>query len=162
MTDDVALTLLRGHASDPPNAAVGSHDRCSRSRERLPNDARDAAIDRSPEAGDADRREATDRRPVAELTELVQAPALDPTPAREHRPAVVILDWEMPVYTGLELTAVIKGDPLLRETTVIMLTGRVSRADREAGARAQADVYLVKPFSLQELLTAVEQALGIP
>ena len=80
---------------------------------------------------------------------------------REHRPAVVILDWEMPFYTGLELTAVIKGDPLLRETTVIMLTGRVTRGDREAGARAQADVYLVKPFSLQELLTAVEQALGI-
>ena len=80
---------------------------------------------------------------------------------REHRPAVVILDWEMPVYKGLELTAVIKGDPQLRETTVIMLTGRVTRADREAGARAEADVYLVKPFSPQELLTAVEQALGI-
>jgi len=34
---------------------------------------------------------------------------------REHHPAVAILDWQMPVYTGLELTAVIKGD--LRSAT---------------------------------------------
>src|SRR5437016_4690391 len=69
---------------------------------------------------------------------------------REHHPAVAILDWEMPIYSGLELTAVIKGDPLVRDTVVIMLTGRITRADREAGARAQADLYLTKPFSPQE------------
>jgi CheY-like chemotaxis protein len=80
---------------------------------------------------------------------------------REHHPAVAILDWEMPVYTGLELTAVIKGDPQVRDMTVIMLTGRSAHADRQAGARAQADVYLVKPFSPLELLQAVEHALGI-
>jgi two-component system phosphate regulon response regulator PhoB len=77
-----------------------------------------------------------------------------------HHPAVAILDWEMPGYEGLELTAVIKGDPLLRDMTVIMLTGRTDRADREAGARAEADLYLTKPFSPKELLEAVEQALG--
>ncbi len=80
---------------------------------------------------------------------------------REHHPAVVILDWEMPGYEGLELTAVIKGDPRLRDLTVIMLTGRDTRADRDAGARAEADLYLTKPFSPQTLLDAVEQALGI-
>jgi DNA-binding response OmpR family regulator len=79
---------------------------------------------------------------------------------RQHRPAVVILDWEMPIYKGLELTAVIKGDPQLCGTKVVMLTGRATRADREAGARAKADVYLVKPFSPEELLKTVEQALG--
>jgi DNA-binding response OmpR family regulator len=80
---------------------------------------------------------------------------------REHHPAVAILDWEMPGYEGLELTAVIKGDPRLWDMTVIMLTGRTDRADREAGARAEADLYLTKPFSPQELLDAVEKALGI-
>ena len=79
---------------------------------------------------------------------------------RQYHPAVAILDWEMPVYEGLELTAVIKGDPLLRDMTVIMLTGRRDREDREAGARAQADLYLTNPFSPQELLAAVE-TLGI-
>ena len=45
--------------------------------------------------------------------------------------------------------------------TVIMLTGRIDRSDREAGERAHADLYLTKPFSPQGLLAAVEQALGI-
>jgi CheY-like chemotaxis protein len=80
---------------------------------------------------------------------------------REHHPAVAILDWEMPGHEGLELTAVIKGDPQLWDMTVIMLTGGIDRSDREAAARAQADLYLVKPFSPQELLDAVEGALGI-
>src|SRR6267143_1972811 len=80
---------------------------------------------------------------------------------RQYHPAVAILDWEMPGYEGLELTAVIKGDPQLRGMTVIMLTGRSERANREAGARAEADLYLVKPFSPQELLDAVKHALGI-
>ena len=80
---------------------------------------------------------------------------------REHHPAVAILDWQMPVYDGLELTAVIKGDPLMRDMTVIMLTGRSGEEDRQAGARAQADVYLIKPFAPHELLAVVEHALGI-
>jgi CheY-like chemotaxis protein len=80
---------------------------------------------------------------------------------RDHHPAVAILDWQMPVYSGLELTAVIKGDPLVRDIIVIMLTGRITPADRRAGARAEVDVYLTKPFSPQELLVAVEKALGV-
>jgi CheY-like chemotaxis protein len=80
---------------------------------------------------------------------------------REHHPAVAILDWQMPVYTGLELSAVIKSDPQIRYMAVIMLTGRTARADRQAGARLQADLYVIKPFSPQELLEAVEQALAI-
>ncbi len=80
---------------------------------------------------------------------------------REHHPAVAILDWQMPVYNGLELTAVIKGDPQVQGMTVIMLTGRSAEEDRKAGARAQADVYLIKPFSPEEVLRAVERALGI-
>jgi CheY-like chemotaxis protein len=80
---------------------------------------------------------------------------------RDHHPAVAILDWQMPVYTGLELTDVIKGDPQVQGMTVILLTGRNTQADRDAGARARADLYLTKPFSPQDLLGAVEQALGI-
>jgi CheY-like chemotaxis protein len=80
---------------------------------------------------------------------------------RQRRPAVAILDWEMPVYSGLELADVIKGDPQLRDTTVILLTGRSAAADREAGAQARADVYLTKPFSPQELVEAVENALSL-
>jgi len=80
---------------------------------------------------------------------------------RKHHPAVAILDWQMPVYSGLELAAVIKGDPQVCDIIVIMLTGRITPADRRAGARAQVDLYLTKPFSPQELLDAVEKALGV-
>jgi CheY-like chemotaxis protein len=79
---------------------------------------------------------------------------------REHRPTIAILDWQMPVYTGLELTDVIKGDPQMRGTTVIMLTGRTGQADREAGARAHADVYLTKPLAPDALLAAVQAAFA--
>jgi CheY-like chemotaxis protein len=80
---------------------------------------------------------------------------------REHHPAVAILDWQMPIYSGLELTDVIKGDPRFRDMTVILLTGRSTQADREAGARAHADLYLIKPFLPHELLAGVEQALRV-
>jgi CheY-like chemotaxis protein len=100
---------------------------------------------------------ASDQYSVVEAADGTEAWRL----IREHHPAVAILDWEMPGYNGLELTAVIKGDPQLAHMTVIMLTGRTDRVDREAGARAQADRYLIKPFSPQALLDLVDQALGI-
>jgi CheY-like chemotaxis protein len=80
---------------------------------------------------------------------------------REHHPAIAILDWQMPVYSGLELTDVIKGDPQMRGMTVIMLTGRSAQADRDAGARAHADLYLTKPIAPEELLAAVRHALDL-
>jgi DNA-binding response OmpR family regulator len=100
---------------------------------------------------------ASDRYTVLEAADGEEAWRL----IRRYRPAVAILDWEMPGYEGLELTAVIKGDPQLWDMTVIMLTGRSDREDREAGARAEADLYLVKPFSPKDLVAAVEQALGM-
>jgi DNA-binding response OmpR family regulator len=42
-----------------------------------------------------------------------------------------------------------------------MLTGRTSAVDREAGARARADLYLTKPVSPEDLLAIVERALDI-
>jgi len=80
---------------------------------------------------------------------------------REHQPQLVILDWEMPVYSGLELTDVMKGDPRAASTIVIMLTGRTSVADRAAGERARADLYLTKPVEADELISAVRQALNM-
>jgi CheY-like chemotaxis protein len=65
------------------------------------------------------------------------------------------------VYSGLELTDVRKGNPQVGWMTVIMLTEWSAQADRDAGARARADLYLIKPFSPPELLVAVEQALGM-
>ena len=78
-----------------------------------------------------------------------------------HRPAIVLLDVQMPGRSGLELTRAIKADPALGRTKVILLTAKTQEADVRAGAEAGADLYLTKPFSPLQLLTVVEEALGL-
>ena len=97
-----------------------------------------------------------DRYSVIEATDGREAWLL----IRERRPNVAILDWTMPVFSGLELTAVIKGDPQLWHMTVILLTDRTTPADREAAAKARADLCLTKPVSPEGLLAAVDTALA--
>lgn len=80
---------------------------------------------------------------------------------REHRPHLALLDVQMPGRTGLELARAIRADPGLAGTKIIILTSKAQQADIQAGLAAGADIYLTKPFSPIELLTAVEQALGV-
>ncbi len=65
-----------------------------------------------------------------------------------------------PFHTGIELAAVIKGDPLLAGTHLVMVTSRSATRDLEDGAEVGVDVYLTKPFSAAALLAAVERAFG--
>ncbi len=77
----------------------------------------------------------------------------------ERRPALALLDVQMPGRTGLELTRAIRQDPALRGMRVVLLTAMAQEADVRAGLAAGADNYLTKPFSALELLTVVEQAI---
>ena len=79
---------------------------------------------------------------------------------REHKPSVVLLDVQMPGRTGLEVLALIRSDPSLSATRVIMLTAKALKTDMELGLTAGADLYLTKPFSPLDLLTRVDEALG--
>ena len=81
------------------------------------------------------------------------------TVIQQYRPALVLLDIQMPGRTGIEILEMIKSDPSLKRTRVIMLTARALAADVEAGLAAGADFYLTKPFSPLELLARVEEAL---
>ena len=80
---------------------------------------------------------------------------------KRHRPALVLLDVQMPGRTGLEILASIKSDPSLRAVRVILMTARALESDRTAGLAAGADFYLTKPFSPLELLARVQEALGL-
>jgi DNA-binding response OmpR family regulator len=76
--------------------------------------------------------------------------------ARRGHPDVVLLDVMMPgEINGLDLCLALKVDPAFASTKVVVLSARSCSADREAGLRAGADAYLVKPFSPMELLTLV-------
>lgn len=80
---------------------------------------------------------------------------------KEHRPTVVLLDVQLPGRTGLELTRAIRRDPDLQRAKVVLLTAKTQAADIQAGQDAGADLYLTKPFSPLQLLTIVEEALGL-
>lgn len=80
---------------------------------------------------------------------------------QEQRPAVALLDVQMPGMNGLELTQAIRADGTLAGMKVIVLTSRSQTADIEKGMAAGADLYLTKPFSPLELLNAVEGALRL-
>ena len=79
---------------------------------------------------------------------------------QEHKPSVVLLDVQMPGRSGLEVLAMVRADPSLAATRVIMLTAKALKADIEVGLTAGADLYLTKPFSPLDLLTRVDEALG--
>jgi two-component system phosphate regulon response regulator PhoB len=79
--------------------------------------------------------------------------------AQQHRPVVAVLDVRMPARSGLDVTRAIKADPELARMHVILLTAHGREEDVRAGLEAGADLYLTKPFSPLQLLTAVEEAL---
>jgi CheY-like chemotaxis protein len=94
---------------------------------------------------------------VVEAADGAQAWAL----TRQLKPALVLLDVQMPGQSGLEVLRSIKADPDLTATRVILLTSKAQEQDIEVGLIAGADFYLTKPFSPLDLLTRVEEALEL-
>lgn len=80
---------------------------------------------------------------------------------KQHKPGLVLLDVQMPGRSGLEVLRLIKADPELKATRVILLTSKAQETDVEVGLMAGADFYLTKPFSPLDLLTRVEEALQL-
>ena len=94
---------------------------------------------------------------VVEAADGAEAWAL----VQKHKPALVLLDVQMPGRSGLDVLRSIKADPSLAKTKVILLTAKAQESDIETGLIAGADFYLTKPFSPLDLLTRVEEALQI-
>ena len=69
---------------------------------------------------------------------------------RQEEPELVILDWMLPDLSGVEVCQRLRSTGL--GVPVLMLTGRDAVADRVEALDAGADDYLVKPFSIEELL----------
>jgi CheY-like chemotaxis protein len=80
---------------------------------------------------------------------------------QKSKPSLVLLDVQMPGRSGLDVLRLIKADPNLIGTRVILLTSKAQESDVEAGLIAGADFYLTKPFSPLDLLTRVEEALEL-
>ena len=74
----------------------------------------------------------------------------------QNYPDVVILDWLMPKEDGLSLCRMIKSDPRLAATKVIVLTARGRKKEVAAARAVSPDLLLIKPVSLRSLLEHVQ------
>ena len=78
---------------------------------------------------------------------------------QENPPDLVILDWMLPGVSGLEICRRMRARQATRSLPVIMLTARGEEAERVRGLSTGADDYMVKPFSVPELIARVRALL---
>jgi two-component system phosphate regulon response regulator PhoB len=78
--------------------------------------------------------------------------------ADEH-PNLIILDWMLPGISGIELCRLLRAKPETRDIPIVMLTARGEEAERVRGLATGADDYVVKPFSVPELLARIRTIL---
>ena len=77
----------------------------------------------------------------------------------EINPDLAILDWMMPVYSGIDLCRKLRERPETRGLPVIMLSARGEESDRTLGLDTGADDYLNKTLSPKELVARVKALL---
>jgi len=75
--------------------------------------------------------------------------------ALRMQPAVIVLDLMLPDLSGTEVCRRLRADPALSDVGVLMLTARGDEYDRVLGFEVGADDYVVKPFSVRELVLRV-------
>ncbi|SJM91310.1 phosphate regulon transcriptional regulator PhoB [Crenothrix polyspora] len=74
-------------------------------------------------------------------------------------PDLIVLDWMMPVTSGVEWVRRLKKDALYQEIPVILLTARGEEEDKIKGLEVGADDYMTKPFSPKELIARIRAVL---
>jgi two-component system phosphate regulon response regulator PhoB len=79
--------------------------------------------------------------------------------AAEQVPNLVLLDWMLPLMSGLEVCRQMRRNPKTRDIPIIMLTARGEEADKVRGLNSGADDYMAKPFSPTELVARMRAVL---
>jgi two-component system alkaline phosphatase synthesis response regulator PhoP len=92
---------------------------------------------------------------LAETGEKGLKIALDPKGA----PSLVILDLMLPGMNGMEICRRLRRESATRRTPIIMLTAKAAETDKIAGLELGADDYIVKPFSIKEVVARVRAVL---
>ena len=75
--------------------------------------------------------------------------------AIERRPDLILLDWMLPLLSGIEVLRQLRNRADTRDIPVIMMTARGEEGDRLRGLDGGADDYVTKPFSPAELLARI-------
>jgi twitching motility two-component system response regulator PilG len=74
----------------------------------------------------------------------------------DHRPSLIFLDIMMPRLDGYQTCALIKHHKVFKHTPVVMLSSKDGLFDRARGRVVGSDHYITKPFTREELLSAIE------
>ena len=77
----------------------------------------------------------------------------------DELPDLIVLDWMLPHVSGIEVCRRLKVRPETRAVPVIMLSARAEEVDRIRGLETGADDYVVKPYSVMELMARVRAHL---
>ena len=77
----------------------------------------------------------------------------------EDSPDIIVLDWMMPNLSGIEVCRRLKTRPDTRAIPIIMLSARSEEVDKVRGLETGADDYVVKPYSVVELMARVRTQL---
>ena len=92
---------------------------------------------------------------VAESGERGLRLALD----EKQRPSLILLDLMLPGMTGMELCRRLRRETVTEKTPIIMLTAKAAEGDKILGLDTGADDYIVKPFSIKEVIARVRAVL---
>jgi DNA-binding response OmpR family regulator len=79
--------------------------------------------------------------------------------AQKHLPDLILLDLLLPGLNGLEVCRQIKQNPALQHIPIIMVTAKGEEMDRVVGLELGAEDYVVKPFSLREIILRIQKLL---
>ena len=77
----------------------------------------------------------------------------------EVSPDIIVLDWMLPSVSGIEVCRRLKSRPDTRAVPIIMLSARSEEVDRVRGLETGADDYVIKPYSVVELMARVRTQL---
>ncbi|MBE0616814.1 MAG: response regulator [Proteobacteria bacterium] len=80
----------------------------------------------------------------------------------ENPPDLILLDLMLPILDGWEVCSIVRTlpDPDVSRTPIIMLTSQASEEDRLRGLRSGANEYITKPFSMDEVLSRVQEQIS--
>jgi two-component system phosphate regulon response regulator PhoB len=79
--------------------------------------------------------------------------------ARERKPDVILLDLMLPDVPGTEVCKQLRSLPSMKDVKIMMLTAKGEEIDRVVGFELGADDYIVKPFSVRELVLRIQAVL---
>ena len=82
--------------------------------------------------------------------------------AKDRKPRLILLDMEMPVFSGLAALEGLKSDPATRDIPVVMVTAQQTPAHVDQAVRRGAAGYLPKPVDMKRLLRKVAEFVPLP